>query len=139
MLTKQIVRKFRGRVVDVAKQAIAPGQGSISLSFALPAGYKYNQGAPFYVAYRTSDDKAVKITDKETARNFTEPKFPFEIPLDATQGESTATIDAVIYFCNDEKEKVCLVDSVRVNVPLEVKEGAQKQAKVEIAAKARGK
>jgi thiol-disulfide isomerase/thioredoxin len=139
MLTKQIVRKFRGRVVDVAKQTIAPGQGSISLSFALPAGYKYNQGAPFYVAYRTSDDKAVKITDKETARNFTEPKFPFEIPLDASQGESTATIDAVIYFCNDEKEKVCLVDSVRVNVPLEVKEGAQKQAKVEIAAKARGK
>jgi thiol-disulfide isomerase/thioredoxin len=138
-LTKQIVRKFRGRVVDVAKLSIAPGQGSISLSFALPAGYKYNQGAPFYVAYRTSDDKAVKITDKETARNFTEPKFPFEIPLDATQGESTATIDAVIYFCNDEKEKVCLVDSVRVNVPLEVKEGAQKQAKVEIAAKARGK
>jgi thiol-disulfide isomerase/thioredoxin len=138
-LTKQMVRKFRGRVVDVDKQTIAPGQGSISLSFALPAGYKYNQGAPFYVAYRTSDDKAVKITDKETARNFTEPKFPFEIPLDATQGETTATIDAVIYFCNDEKEKVCLVDSVRVNVPLEVKEGAQKQAKVEIAAKARGK
>jgi thiol-disulfide isomerase/thioredoxin len=138
-LTKQIVRKFRGRVIDVAKQTIAPGQGSLSLSFALPAGYKYNQGAPFYVAYRTSDDNAVKITDKETARNFTEPKFPFEIPLDARQGESTATIDAVIYFCNDEKEKVCLVDSVRVNVPLEVKEGAQKQATIEVAAKARGK
>jgi thiol-disulfide isomerase/thioredoxin len=137
-LTKQMVRKFRGRVVDVARQSIAPGQGSISLSFALPAGYKYNEGAPFYVAYRTSDEKAVKITDKEMARNFTEPKFPFEIPLDATQGESTATIDAVIYFCNDEKDKVCLVDSVRVNVPLEVKEGAQKQAKVEVAAKARG-
>jgi thiol-disulfide isomerase/thioredoxin len=138
-LTKQLVRKVRGRVVDVDKQTIAPGQGSISLSFALPQGYKYNQGAPFYVAYRTSDDNAVKITDKETTRNFTEPKFPFEIPLDAKKGESVATIEAVIYFCNDEKEKVCLVDSVRVNVPLEVKEGAQKQAKVEIAAKARGK
>jgi thiol-disulfide isomerase/thioredoxin len=139
LLTKQIVRKFRGRIVDVEKQTIAPGQGSISLSFALPAGYKYNQGAPFYVAYRTSDDTAVKITDQETARNFTEPKFPFEIPLDAKQGESTATIEAVIYFCNDEKEKVCLVDSVRVNVPLEVKAGAPKQAKIEVAAKARGK
>jgi thiol-disulfide isomerase/thioredoxin len=138
LLTKQMVRKFRGRVVDVEKQTIAPGAGSISLSFALPAGYKYNQGAPFYLAYRTSDDKAVKITDQEAARNFTEPKFPFEIPLDARQGESTATIEAVIYFCNDEKDKVCLVDSVRVNVPLEVKEGAPKQAKVEVAAKAKG-
>ncbi len=137
-LTKHAVRKFRGRVIEVAKQTVAPGAGSISLSFALPAGYKYNQGAPFYVAYRTSDDQAVKITDKETARNFTEPKFPLEIPIEAKQGESVATIDAVIYFCNDEKEKVCLVDNVRVNVPLEVKDGGQKQAKVEVAAKAKG-
>jgi len=135
-LTRQMVRKFRGRVVDVAKQTIAPGAGAIALSFALPAGYKYNQGAPFYVAYKTGDEKAVKI--KETAQNFTEPKFPFEIPVEAVQGEGAVTIDAVIYFCNDEKDKICLVDSVRVNVPLEVKEGAPKQAKVEVAAKAKG-
>ncbi len=135
-LTRQMVRKFRGRVVDVAKQQIAPGAGAISLSFALPAGYKYNQGAPFYVAYKTGDDKAVKI--KEVAQNFTEPKFPLEIPVEAVQGEGSATIDAVIYFCNDDKDKVCLVDSVRVNVPLEVKAGAPKQARVEVAAKAKG-
>jgi len=65
MLTRQMVRKFRGRVVDVARQTIAPGAGVITLSFALPAGYKYNQGAPFYVAYKTGNDQAVKI--KETA------------------------------------------------------------------------
>jgi hypothetical protein len=123
-------------VIDVAKQQIAPGAGAISLSFALPAGYNYNQGAPFYVAYKTGDDKAVKI--EESAQNFTEPKFPFEIPVEAVEGEGAATIDAVIYFCNDEKDKVCLVDSVRVNVPLEVKEGAPKLAKVEVAAKAKG-
>jgi hypothetical protein len=44
----------------------------------------------------------------------------------------------VIYFCNDDKEKLCLVDSVRVNLPLEVKEGAPNKAKVEVAAKAKG-
>ena len=137
-LTRHTVRKFRGRTLDVTKQAVAPGAGSISLSFALPAGYKYNQGAPFYLAYRSSDDKVIKITAKETAQNFTEPKFPFEIPIEAIKGESTATIDAVIYFCNDEKDKVCLVDSVRVNIPLEVKEGAPRQARIEVAAKAKG-
>ncbi len=135
-LTVAMVRKFRGRTVEVARQAIAPGAGSITLSFALPAGYKYNQGAPFYLAYKTGNDKAVKI--KEAAQNFNEPKFPFEIPVEALAGEGSATIDAVIYFCNDEKDKVCLVDSVRVNVPLEVREGAPRQAKVEVAAKARG-
>jgi thiol-disulfide isomerase/thioredoxin len=137
-LTKHTMRKFRGRTVDATKQVVSPGAGSISLSFALPAGYKYNQGAPFYIAYRTSDTKVIKITAKETAQNFTEPKFPFEIPIEAINGVGTATIDAVIYFCNDEKDKVCLVDSVRVNLPLEVKEGAPRQAKIEVEAKAKG-
>lgn len=137
-LTMAMVRKFRGRTVDVEKQTIAPGAGSITLSFTLPAGYKYNTGAPFYVAYKSADDQAVKITAKETARNFTEPNFPLEIPLEAKSGSTTATIDSVIYFCNDDKDKVCLVDSVRVNVPLEVKAGAPKQAKVEVAAKSKG-
>ncbi|HQR36617.1 MAG TPA: hypothetical protein PLK30_28090, partial [Blastocatellia bacterium] len=137
-LTMAMVRKFRGRTVDVERQAIAPGAGSITLSFTLPAGYKYNAGAPFYVAYKSADDNAVKITAKETARNFTEPKFPLEIPIEAKRGSTTATIDSVIYFCNDDKDKVCLVDSVRVNVPLEVKAGAPKQAKVEVAAKSKG-
>lgn len=137
-LTKQMVRKFRGRVVDVAKQTIAPGAGLITLSFTLPEGYKYNQGAPFYVATTTGDDKSIKLTAAQTAQNFTEPKFPYEIPVEAVGGQTTATVDAVIYFCNDEKDKVCLVDSVRINVPLEVKEGAPKSAKIEIEAKAKG-
>lgn len=138
ILTKHTTRKFRGRVVDVAKQTIAPGAGTITLSFALPTGYKYNAGAPFYVAYKTADDQAVKITAPQAAQNFTEPKFPFDIPIEAKQGATTAQVDAVIYFCNDEKDKVCLVDSVRVNVPLEVKAGAAKQAKIEVEAKAKG-
>lgn len=138
-LTRQMVRKFRGRVVDAPAQSLSPGAGRISLSFALPAGYKYNAGAPFYVAYRSADDGSLKITAKESSQNFTEPKFPFEIPVEAVKGQTTATIDAVIYFCNDEKEKVCLVDSVRVNVPVEVKAGAPRTAKVEVAAKYAGK
>lgn len=134
-MTRQMVRKFRGRVVEAAAQSIAPGAGTIRLSFALPAGYKYNAGAPFYIAYQSEDDKVVRITAKESAQNFTEPKFPFEIPIETAPGRTIATVDAVIYFCNDEKDKVCLVDSVRVRMPLEIKEGAGKHAAVEITAR----
>lgn len=137
-LTMHAVRRFRGRVVEAPKQTIAPGAGAIAVSFTLPAGFKFNQGAPFYVAYESSNDKAVKITAVDKARNFTEPKFPLEVPVEAVAGESTATIDAVIYFCNDETQKLCLVDSVRVKVPLEVKAGAAHRAQVEITAKAKG-
>ncbi|MFN7949985.1 MAG: thioredoxin-like domain-containing protein [Blastocatellia bacterium] len=137
-LTMHTVRRFRGRVIEAPKQTIAPGAGTIAVSFTLPAGFKFNQGAPFYVAYESSNDKAVKITTAEKARNFTEPKFPLEVPVEAVAGESTATIDAVIYFCNDETQKICLVDSVRVKVPLEVRAGAASRAQVEITAKAKG-
>jgi thiol-disulfide isomerase/thioredoxin len=137
-LTTHMVRKFRGRVVNVAKQEIAPGAGTIALSFKLPEGFKYNEGAPFYVAYQTADEKAIKVTAAEKSRNFSEPKFPLEIPIEAGAGATTATIDAVIYFCNDETQKICLVDSVRIEVPLEVKAGAPRRAAVEVAAKAKG-
>jgi len=138
-LTTQIVRKFRGRIVDAPKQIIGPGKANISLSFELPQGYKYNAGAPFYLGYEVSDEKSVKIASAEKSRNFTEPKFPVDIPLDAIAGSSTAQIDAVIYFCNDATEKVCLVDSVRIQLPLEVKSGAPAKVDLKIAAKARGK
>jgi thiol-disulfide isomerase/thioredoxin len=138
-LTTHTTRKFRGRVVQVAKQTIAPGAGIISVAFALPAGFKFNQGAPFYLAYRTSDEKAVRITAAEAARNFTEPKFPLEIPIEALKGESAVTIDAVLYFCQDEAQQLCLVDSVRIELPLEVKDGAPRQAQVKVAAKAKGR
>jgi thiol-disulfide isomerase/thioredoxin len=137
-LTAHATRKFRGRLVAASKQAIAPGKGTIAVSFKLPAGYKFNQGAPFYAAYRTSDAQAVRITAAETSRNFTEPKFPLEIPVEAKKGEAMAEVDAVIYFCNDEAEKICLVDSLRVQLPLEVKEGAPSRVKVEVGAKTKG-
>jgi hypothetical protein len=82
--------------------------------------------------------QAVRITAAETSRNFTEPKFPLEIPVEAKKGETMAEVDAVIYFCNDEAEKICLVDSLRVQLPLEVKEGAPSRVKVEVGAKTKG-
>ena len=112
-----------------------PERQASSLSFDLPAGYKYNAGAPFYVAYESSDEKALRISGTEKARNFTEPKFPLEIPVEAIAGQSTATIDSVIYFCNDADEKVCLVDSVRIRVPLEVTSGAPSRAEVKVTEK----
>ncbi len=137
-LTAHSVRRFRGRIVDVPKQVIGAGKGSIALSFALPKGFKFNQGAPFYVAYQTSDEKVLKIATAERARTFTEPKFPIEIPVEPVAGTATATIDAVIYFCNDDLQKVCLVDSVRVQVPIEIKAGAPNRVEVEVTARAKG-
>jgi thiol-disulfide isomerase/thioredoxin/sugar lactone lactonase YvrE len=137
-LTRHMVRRFRGRTVTADKLEIAPGAGTIALSFKLPEGFKYNEGAPFYVAYQTTDEKSVRITTGEKSRNFSEPKFPVEIPVEAVAGSTMATIDAVIYFCDEKTQQLCLVDSVRIEAPIEVREGAPRRAVVEVNAKSRG-
>ncbi|MBX3279877.1 MAG: redoxin domain-containing protein [Acidobacteria bacterium] len=137
-LTRHMVRRFRGRTVTADKLEIAPGAATIALSFILPEGFKYNEGAPFYVAYQTADEKSVRITADEKSRNFSEPKFPVEIPVEAVAGTTTATIDAVIYFCDEKTQQLCLVDSVRIETPIEVREGAPRRAAVEVHAKSRG-
>lgn len=137
-LTRHMVRRFRGRTVTADKLEIAPGAATIALSFILPEGFKYNEGAPFYVAYQTADEKSVRITADEKSRNFSEPKFPVEIPVEAVAGTTTATIDAVIYFCDEKTQQLCLVDSVRIETPIEVREGAPRRAVVEVNAKSRG-
>lgn len=133
-LNQHVARKFRGRPVEAARQTVAPGAGSLALSFRLPEGYKYNQGAPFYFGWKSSDEKALRLTAKETARSLNEPKFPLEIPFEAKAGESNLTVEAIIYFCNDQQEKVCLVDRLKINVPIEVKAGAKSTAAIEVVA-----
>lgn len=136
-------RRFRGRVVEAAPLALAPGAANVTLAFTLPAGYKYNQGAPFFVATRSGNEQSVRLKEEQGARNFTDSPFPLTIPLEIKAPTSPATpsnvtVDAIIYFCNDAEEQVCLVDSIRVEVPIEVKEGAPTTGRVEVAAKAKG-
>jgi thiol-disulfide isomerase/thioredoxin len=133
-LNSHVARKFRGRPVELPKQALAPGAGSLSLSFKLPAGYKYNQGAPFYFGWRSSDEKSLRLTAAENSRNLATPKFPIDIPVEAMQGGGIVTIEAIIYFCNDQQEKVCLVDRLSINVPIEVRGGAPRRASIEVLA-----
>jgi thiol-disulfide isomerase/thioredoxin len=133
-LNQHVARKFRGRPVTLPKQTLAPGTGAIAVSFRLPAGYKYNQGAPFYFGWKSGDEKTVRLTAKESSRSLTEPSFPLEIPVEARPGETAVTVEAIIYFCNDQQEKVCLVDRLKIEVPLEVKAGGPRRAAIEVLA-----
>ena len=133
-LNQHVVRRFRGRPVTLPAVTLAPGSASIALSFKLPTGYKYNQGAPFYFGWRSGDEKTLRPTAKESARSFTEPKFPLEIPVETRPGQTAFTIEAIIYFCNDLQDKVCLVDRIRIDQPVEVRAGGRNQAAIEVVA-----
>lgn len=133
-LNQHVTRRFRGRPVKLPTVTLAPGSSSVALSFKLPAGYKYNQGAPFYVGWRSKDATMLRPATKENARSFNEPRFPFEIPVEARSGTTVFTIEAIVYFCNDLQDKVCLVDRVSIDLPVEVKAGGKTQASIEVVA-----
>lgn len=133
-LNQHVTRRFRGRPVVLPRATLAPGAASVSLSFRLPAGYKYNQGAPFYFGWKSSDEKTLRPATKESTRSFTEPKFPLEIPVEASPGATSLAIEAIIYFCNDLQDKVCLVDRIKIDLPVEVKAGGKSQAAIEVVA-----
>jgi hypothetical protein len=50
------------------------------------------------------------------------------------QVATALTIEAIIYFCNDLQDKVCLVDRIRIDLPVEVKAGGKSQAAIEVVA-----
>lgn len=136
-LSMQAVRKFRGRVVETARQAIALGKGRIVVHFTLPPGFKFTEAAPFYVVFKSSNNAAVKIAEgAETRQDF---QSPLEIPVEAVQGSAIMAIDAVIYFCNTAAPQICLVDCVRILLPLEVNDGAANVAQVTVAVIEKGR
>ena len=47
------------------------------------------------------------------------PDFSVEIPITAVSGSDKLILDAVVYFC-EEGSTVCLFDSIRLVVPVEV-------------------
>ena len=122
-LGSRAMDNFTGRVVELPKQHIKTGAGAISITFNLPKGYKFTDAAPFYMEWTSSDENALKFTVDPREVDFSQIVFPFAASVQTGVGTSEVTFDAVVYFCG-ENDSTCLVDSLRVKVPIEVNDNA---------------
>jgi thiol-disulfide isomerase/thioredoxin len=110
---------FTGEIRDLPHQRVKPGNATLTLQLALPAGYKLNHLAPSAVVVGSSQAQIASLTNG-VEEIFHHPKFPLAVPLKVSEGQTTLTVNLVIYYCESAKESLCYFKEVRLNVPISV-------------------
>ena len=132
LLAESRPAEFFGESVTLEPQRVAAGPGSLLLEITLPRSYKVNDLAPLGIAW-TVEGEAVTVEPASRQASVVNPEYPFtlEVPAHFQQGRSRVTAELDIYYCREGAEALCLVDRVRVTVPVTV--GAEGDAQVRLA------
>jgi hypothetical protein len=123
---------FAGRTITLERQTVAPGEVTLRLTVTLPEGYKVNDVAPFSMSWSSKDGK-ISLHPDDARRSIVKPTFPLEWLISATAGEATLVGELVLYYCEAEKESLCLVDQVQLVVPVTVAAEGQDSLEVSYA------
>jgi hypothetical protein len=123
---------FAGRTITLERQTVTPGEVTLRLAARLPEGYKVNDLAPFSMSWSSQDGKT-SLRPDDARRRIVKPTFPVELPINAMPGEATLVGDVVLYYCEAEKESLCLVDQVQLVVPVTVTAEGQDSLEVSYA------
>jgi len=116
-------KQFTGDAIDLAAQSIEPGDATLTLQLALPAGYKVNAQAPSALTVTAPQNSVVTLTGG-AEQAFSNPNFPISIPIRVSDGEATIRAEFIVYFCETAKESLCYFKDARVSIPVIVKKGA---------------
>lgn len=111
-----------GGVITVAVPAatVAPGPGTITIEVTLPAGYQFNDIAPFSITWTATPG----VIDPPADLAIVEPEFPLTVAATFGSGTGTLSGDVTVYFCTQEATELCLIDRVRIEVAVLVAAGA---------------
>jgi hypothetical protein len=108
--------------LDLGQKEVKAGAGNLELNIVLPAGYKFNREAPFYMRWKSADGSQLKFGLQADSVDFKKATFPIQLPVEVPAGRSELTIDTVVYYCT-EKSTACLVDPIRVKLALHASPG----------------
>jgi thiol-disulfide isomerase/thioredoxin/DNA-binding beta-propeller fold protein YncE len=129
--------RFRGRIVDLGEREIRAGAATLALNVVLPAGYKFNTDAPFYMRWRVRDGSALRFGLDADKVDFKHVRFPLDVPIERVNGRSDVTIDTVVYYCTSQSS-ACYVDPIRVTLELKPSDSGPSTAPVDIPVKTPG-
>jgi len=112
---------YRGLEVALEPVLMAPGEATLVVDVAIPDGYKVNGEAPFSMDWIVTD--GIAVPGPGSSRSVLAPDFPLTANAGFNAGSGSLTADLTIYYCTDEADSLCLIEQVRVTVPIEVGEG----------------
>jgi hypothetical protein len=100
---------------------VAPGIGSLAVEVTLPEGYKLNDLAPFSLIWGTGGGVVELPPDAD--RSVVAPEFPIEVPVAFVAGSGVVSADLTIYYCEAATTELCLMERVRLELPVEARAG----------------
>jgi thiol-disulfide isomerase/thioredoxin len=120
LLTRQAPdQEYSGKFITLDEQVVATGEGKIQLEVDIPDGYYVNESAPFSMDW-TSSNNLIGFDPDVANTNIAEPEFPLSFSAEFSEGADELTGDLVIYYCQGESRSLCLIERVRVKVPVNV-------------------
>jgi DNA-binding beta-propeller fold protein YncE len=110
---------------------VAPGTGTLAVEVTLPAGYKLNDLAPFSLLWGAGGGVVELPPDAD--RSVVAPEFPIALPVTFVAGSGVVSADLTIYYCEAATTELCLIDLVRLQLPVEVRAGGAAAATLRYA------
>lgn len=104
-----------GELIVLPEQTVAAGEGAILVRIALPDGYKINADAPSRSEWN-NEGESIDIPEAERAQPFDVAEF--RVPVTFAEGSDTLYGYLTTYYCEAERETLCFLDDVRIEVPV---------------------
>ena len=99
------------------KKIVKTGESKLVFSVELPDGHRFTENAPTSITF-SSDG----VDFYQEPMPFGKPEFPIEVPVYISSTAQELQVGVVVYFCQDEKAKLCLIHDVELYLPIEISE-----------------
>ncbi len=116
-IAERTMDAFSGREIKLQPNKVRPGVARISVGLTIPDGYKFNELAPFFVDFKSSNEDAAELTATPADIRLNRSTGEFEIPIVAGEGEATITLETVVYLYKADSP-ACLFDMIRLQIPV---------------------
>ncbi len=116
-------QKFNGETIQGAPQTLRAGEGSLQIKVAIPEGFHVNEAAPSHLSI-TSASPSLSFAEGKTELSIAKPNFPLELPVRLAKGSGEIDAELVLYYCQSEKQSLCLFKKLRWQQALTVSESA---------------
>ncbi|UCD16989.1 MAG: redoxin domain-containing protein [Candidatus Zixiibacteriota bacterium] len=122
ILAGRSLDNFHGRRIELPRRKMGAGDGIITLDLILPDGYTLIDGAPLHLDWQSSNENAVSFNGTSERVDRSHLSCQVSLPVTAAVGDCELTFEAVVYFCRTDNASVCMVDNVRISIPVTVQE-----------------
>ena len=108
------------KVPELPKVAVAPGEGQVELTIALPTGMEINPQAPSVINLESGNQAVASVPKAGVAVKSTLVR----VPLTLHRGITQITAHLTLYYCSEGKVALCYFYQGDLTLPIRVTPGA---------------